>query len=129
MLVDPVFLSDGSNLGGFSRDHAVGKNARELFAPVSADGIEATDRAALDSPDGQFRNEFEVDRAGERRMVASIRIVVRSKPVSANSSRAASRIVASVRRRRSSRVTGRPSDVTHLTLRALTVERTTVYGR
>src|SRR6478609_7171613 len=63
---------------GFSRDHAVGKNARELFAPVSADGIEATDRAALDSPDGQFRNEFEVDRAGERRMVASIRIVVRN---------------------------------------------------
>src|SRR6478752_6717175 len=50
---------------GFSRDHAVGKNARELFAPVSADGIEATDRAALDSPDGQFRNEFEVDRGGE----------------------------------------------------------------
>ena len=33
---------------GFSRDHAVGKNARELFAPVSADGIEATDRAALE---------------------------------------------------------------------------------
>src|SRR3954454_3578392 len=63
---------------GFSRDHAVGKNARELFASISADSIEATDRAALDSPDGQFRNEFEVDRAGERRMVASIRIVVRN---------------------------------------------------
>ncbi|MET4115336.1 diguanylate cyclase (GGDEF)-like protein/PAS domain S-box-containing protein [Bradyrhizobium sp. JR4.1] len=63
---------------GFSRDHVVGKNARELFAPVSADSIEATDRAALDSQDGQFRNEFEVDRAGERRMVASIRIVVRN---------------------------------------------------
>ncbi|PIT04331.1 diguanylate cyclase [Bradyrhizobium nitroreducens] len=63
---------------GFSRDHVVGKNARELFAPASADSIEATDRAALDSPDGQFRNEFEVDRGGERRMVASIRIVVRN---------------------------------------------------
>ncbi|MGL9622567.1 EAL domain-containing protein [Bradyrhizobium sp. U531] len=63
---------------GFSRDHVVGKNARELFASASADSIEATDRAALDSPDGQFRNEFEVDRAGERRMVASIRIVVRN---------------------------------------------------
>ena len=63
---------------GFSRDHAVGKNARELFAPISAASIEATDRAALNSPDGQFRNEFEVDRAGERRMVASIRIVVRN---------------------------------------------------
>ena len=63
---------------GFSRDHVVGKNARELFASASAETIEATDRAALDSPDGQFRNEFEVDRGGERRMVASIRIVVRN---------------------------------------------------
>ena len=33
---------------GFSRDHVVGKNARELFGPNSADSIEATDRAALD---------------------------------------------------------------------------------
>ncbi|WP_028138359.1 sensor domain-containing protein [Bradyrhizobium japonicum] len=63
---------------GFSRDHVVGKNARELFASASADSIEATDRAALNSPDGQFRNEFEVDRGGERRMVASVRIVVRN---------------------------------------------------
>ena len=63
---------------GFSRDQVVGKNARELFASVSAATIEATDRAALDSPDGQFRNEFEVDRGGERRMVASVRIVVRN---------------------------------------------------
>jgi len=63
---------------GFSRDHVVGKNACELFAPASAASIEATDAAALDSPDGQFRNEFEVDRSGTRRMVASIRIVVRN---------------------------------------------------
>ena len=63
---------------GFSRDHVVGKNARELFGGASAASIETTDRAALDSPDGQFRNEFEVDRGGERRMVASIRIVVRN---------------------------------------------------
>jgi diguanylate cyclase (GGDEF)-like protein/PAS domain S-box-containing protein len=63
---------------GFSRDHVVGKNARELFESVSAASIEATDRAALNSPDGQFRNEFEVDRGGERRLVASIRIVVRN---------------------------------------------------
>ncbi len=63
---------------GFSRDQVVGKNARELFASASAATIEATDRAALDSPDGQFRNEFEVDRGGERRMVASVRIVVRN---------------------------------------------------
>lgn len=63
---------------GLSRDFAVGRNARELFAPSSASSIEAADRAALNSPDGQYRNEFEVDRAGARRMVASIRIVVRN---------------------------------------------------
>ncbi|WP_440642320.1 sensor domain-containing protein [Bradyrhizobium sp. PUT101] len=63
---------------GLSRDFAVGRNARELFAPNSASSIEAADQAALNSPDGQYRNEFEVDRAGARRMVASIRIVVRN---------------------------------------------------
>lgn len=63
---------------GLSRDFAVGRNARELFAPGSASSIEAADQAALNSPGGQYRNEFEVDRAGARRMVASIRIVVRN---------------------------------------------------
>jgi diguanylate cyclase (GGDEF)-like protein/PAS domain S-box-containing protein len=62
---------------GFSRGYVVGKNARELFAPISATSIEAADRAALNSADGQFRNEFEVERGSARRMVASIRIVVR----------------------------------------------------
>ncbi|MEY9126678.1 EAL domain-containing protein [Bradyrhizobium yuanmingense] len=63
---------------GLSRDFAVGRNARELFASASAASIEAADQAALNSSDGQYRNEFEVDRAGARRMVASIRIVVRN---------------------------------------------------
>ncbi|MHB0769950.1 sensor domain-containing protein [Bradyrhizobium sp. 5.13L] len=63
---------------GLSRDCAVGRNARELFVPGSAASIEAADQAALNAPDGQFRNEFEVDRGGVRRMVASIRIVVRN---------------------------------------------------
>ena len=63
---------------GLSRDCAVGRNARELFVPSSAASIEAADRAALNALDGQFRNEFEVDRGGVRRMVASIRIVVRN---------------------------------------------------
>jgi diguanylate cyclase (GGDEF)-like protein/PAS domain S-box-containing protein len=62
----------------FSPDYAVGKSARELFAPGSATSIEAADRAALNSPDGQFRNEFEVERGSARRMIASIRIVVRN---------------------------------------------------
>ncbi|WP_334529832.1 sensor domain-containing protein [Bradyrhizobium sp. AZCC 2230] len=65
---------------GFSRDQVVGKNARELFDPKSAASIEATDRAALLAPEGQYRNEFEVEvqRDQARRMVASIRIVVRN---------------------------------------------------
>lgn len=65
---------------GFSRDQVVGKNARELFGPKSAASIEATDRAALLAPKGQYRNEFEVEvqRDQTRRMVASIRIVVRN---------------------------------------------------
>ncbi|MBK3660247.1 EAL domain-containing protein [Bradyrhizobium diazoefficiens] len=63
---------------GFSPDQAVGKCARELFEPNSAASIEATDRAALVAPDGQYRNEFEIERGSERRMVASIRIVVRN---------------------------------------------------
>jgi diguanylate cyclase (GGDEF)-like protein/PAS domain S-box-containing protein len=65
---------------GFSRDEVVGKNARELFGPKSAASIEATDRAALLAPEGQYRNEFEVEvqRDLARRMVASIRIVVRN---------------------------------------------------
>ena len=63
---------------GFSRHEVVGKNARELFGPESADSIEATDRAALLAPEGQYRNEFEVEVGSARRMVASIRIVVRN---------------------------------------------------
>ncbi|TYL97020.1 EAL domain-containing protein [Bradyrhizobium rifense] len=65
---------------GFSRDQVVGKNARELFGPKSAASIEATDRAALLASEGQYRNEFEVEvqRDQTRRMVASIRIVVRN---------------------------------------------------
>jgi len=62
----------------FSRDQAVGKRADELFGPASVTSIEATDRAALDSPDGSFRNEFEVERGSSKRIVASTRIVVRN---------------------------------------------------
>src|SRR4051794_7488493 len=63
---------------GFSRDQVVGKNARELFGPNSAASVEAADQAALMAPEGQYRNEFEVEHSSTRRMVASIRIVVRN---------------------------------------------------
>jgi PAS domain-containing protein len=40
----------------FSRSFIVGKRADEIFTPDTAAGIEAADRAALNMPDGQFRN-------------------------------------------------------------------------
>jgi diguanylate cyclase (GGDEF)-like protein/PAS domain S-box-containing protein len=61
-----------------SRDEAVGKRAADLFDPASVANIEATDRAALDAPDGLFKNEFEVVRGSERRVVSSTRIVARN---------------------------------------------------
>ena len=39
--------------------HIVGKRADEIFQAATAASIEAADQAALDSPDGQFRNEFD----------------------------------------------------------------------
>ena len=61
----------------FSRDNIVGKRADEIFQPETAASIDAADRAALDSPDGQFRNEFVVERGSEKRVLASIRVVAR----------------------------------------------------
>jgi diguanylate cyclase (GGDEF)-like protein/PAS domain S-box-containing protein len=66
------------NFWQFSRDSVVGKRADELFQQSSAEKIDAADRAALDSDDGLFHNEFEVDRAGEKRLVSSTRIVARN---------------------------------------------------
>jgi diguanylate cyclase (GGDEF)-like protein/PAS domain S-box-containing protein len=66
------------NFWQFSRDSVVGKRADELFQQSSAEKIDAADRAALDSEDGLFHNEFEVDRAGEKRLVSSTRIVARN---------------------------------------------------
>ncbi len=62
----------------FSRDHIVGKRADEIFQPATAASIEAADRAALDSPEGQYRNEFAVERGSKKRMLASNRVVARN---------------------------------------------------
>ena len=62
----------------FSRDYVVGKRAADLFHEGSAAKIEAADRGAFDSHDGLFHNEFEVERSGEKRLVASTRIVARN---------------------------------------------------
>jgi diguanylate cyclase (GGDEF)-like protein/PAS domain S-box-containing protein len=60
----------------FSRDTIVGKRADEIFQAETAAQVEAADRAALDSPAGQFRSEFEVERGSQRRILASNRVIV-----------------------------------------------------
>src|SRR3984957_14959445 len=59
----------------FSRDTIVGKRADEIFRPETAASIEAADRAALNSADGHYRNEFAVERGSEKRVLASSRVV------------------------------------------------------
>jgi diguanylate cyclase (GGDEF)-like protein/PAS domain S-box-containing protein len=61
----------------FSRDTIVGKRAEEIFLPETAASIEAADQAALNSPEGQFRNEFAVERGPEKRILASTRVIAR----------------------------------------------------
>src|SRR5215471_2712070 len=46
----------------FSRERIVGKRADEIFRPTTAASIEAADRAALASPEGQYRSEIKVER-------------------------------------------------------------------
>ena len=61
----------------FSRDKIVGKRADEIFQPETAASIEAADQAAVNSPDGQFRSEFAVERGSEKRILASNRVIAR----------------------------------------------------
>ncbi|HVX74760.1 MAG TPA: EAL domain-containing protein [Bradyrhizobium sp.] len=61
----------------FSRDTIVGKRADELFTPATAASIEQADRAAINSPDGQFRSEFAVERGPHKRVLASTRVIAR----------------------------------------------------
>jgi diguanylate cyclase (GGDEF)-like protein/PAS domain S-box-containing protein len=62
----------------FSRDAIVGKRADEIFSPQTAAAIEAADQAALNSPDGPFRNEFAVERGSEKRVLSSTRVIARN---------------------------------------------------
>jgi diguanylate cyclase (GGDEF)-like protein/PAS domain S-box-containing protein len=61
----------------FSRDHIVGKRADEIFRPATAASIEAADRAALEAPEGPFRNELVIERGSEKRVLASNRVIAR----------------------------------------------------
>jgi diguanylate cyclase (GGDEF)-like protein/PAS domain S-box-containing protein len=62
----------------FSRDCIIGKRAEEIFQPETAASIEAADRAALDTPEGHFRNEFVVERGSQKRVLASNRVIARN---------------------------------------------------
>jgi diguanylate cyclase (GGDEF)-like protein/PAS domain S-box-containing protein len=62
----------------FSRDYIVGKRADEIFQPETAASIEAADRAALGSSEGQYRNEFVVERGLKKRVLASNRVIARN---------------------------------------------------
>ena len=61
----------------YSRDRIVGKRADEIFQPETAAAIELADQAALNSPDGQYRSEFAVERGTRKRMLASNRVIAR----------------------------------------------------
>jgi diguanylate cyclase (GGDEF)-like protein/PAS domain S-box-containing protein len=61
----------------FPRDKIVGKRAEEIFQAATAESIEAADRAALDSADGHYRNEFVVERGSKKRVLSSVRVVAR----------------------------------------------------
>src|SRR5438874_3887849 len=57
-----------------SRDRVIGKRADEVFTADTTARVEAADKAALNSPDGQFRNEFVV----RQRVLASVRVLARN---------------------------------------------------
>ena len=61
----------------FSRDKILGKRADEIFQPESAARIGAADQAALNSPEGLFRNELVVERGSKTRVLASTRVIAR----------------------------------------------------
>ncbi|WP_407156643.1 EAL domain-containing protein [Bradyrhizobium sp. STM 3557] len=61
-----------------SRERIVGSHAREIFSPVTAANIEATDKAALAAPGTSYRSELVVERRGEKRILASNRVIARN---------------------------------------------------
>ncbi|MGY8680854.1 EAL domain-containing protein [Bradyrhizobium sp. UFLA05-153] len=62
----------------YSRDRIVGKRADEIFRPATAASIDAADRAALASAEGQYRSEIKVERGAENRVLSSVRVIARN---------------------------------------------------
>jgi diguanylate cyclase (GGDEF)-like protein/PAS domain S-box-containing protein len=61
-----------------SHEQIVGKRADEIFSSATASTIDAADRSAITSPDGQFRSELAVERGTEKRTLASYRVIARN---------------------------------------------------
>jgi diguanylate cyclase (GGDEF)-like protein/PAS domain S-box-containing protein len=59
------------------REKIVGSLADELFSSKTAKSVADNDRAALDSPEGQIRNEFVVELGRGDRVLASNRVIAR----------------------------------------------------
>src|SRR6266480_6922176 len=62
----------------FSRDHILGKRADDIFQTETAARVAAADQAALNSPEGQFRNELVVERGTKKRVLSSTRVIARN---------------------------------------------------
>ncbi len=60
-----------------SRNEILGKRADEIYGAKAAATVEAADRAALDSTDGHFSNEFVVEHGSKKYVLASHRVVAR----------------------------------------------------
>lgn len=61
-----------------SREQIVGKTAEDLYTLQTARTITQADQATIVSPEGQVRSEFFIERRGERRMLASNRVIARN---------------------------------------------------
>jgi len=61
-----------------SRDRIVGSRPAEIFSPVTAANIEAADHAALAGSGASHRSELVVERRGEKRILASNRVIARN---------------------------------------------------
>ena len=60
-----------------SRNEILGKRADEIYGSEAAATVEAADRAALDSTDGHFSNEFVIEHGSKKYVLASHRVVAR----------------------------------------------------
>jgi diguanylate cyclase (GGDEF)-like protein/PAS domain S-box-containing protein len=59
------------------REKVLGKRAREIFEVQMSTVVETGDRAAIDTPNGHFSSELEVQHESKRRVLSTHRVVVR----------------------------------------------------